>query len=204
MFYETATMAHGLSYDPFKACVAPRPIGWLTTLSREGIVNLAPYSFFNAVAEDPPMVMFATTGRDPHGPKDTLRNIEATGEFVFNLATYKLREQMNRTSAPVPPEVDELSLAGLTPVPSRLVKPPRVAESPIHLECVYHQTIELPSNDPEERNAIGIGRVVGLHIADEVIRNGRVDLSLVRPIARLGYHDFTVVETIFEMRRPRA
>ncbi|MBM3481709.1 MAG: flavin reductase family protein [Alphaproteobacteria bacterium] len=204
MFYETATMAHGLSYDPFKACVAPRPIGWLTTLSREGIVNLAPYSFFNAVAEDPPMVMFATTGRDPHGPKDTLRNIEATGEFVFNLATYKLREQMNRTSAPVPPEVDELSLAGLTPVPSRLVKPPRVAESPIHLECVYHQTIELPSNDPEERNAVGIGRVVGVHIADEVIRNGRVDLSLVRPIARLGYHDFTVVETIFEMRRPRA
>lgn len=204
MFYDTATMAHGLSYNPFKACVAPRPIGWLTTISTDGIVNLAPYSFFNAVSEDPPMVMFASNGRDPHGPKDTLRNIEATGEFVFNIATYALRERMNRTSAPVPPEVDEMALAGLTPLPSRLVKPPRVAESPINLECVYHQTIELPSNDPEGRNAIGIGRVVGVHIADEVIRNGRVDLSLVKPIARLGYHDFTVVETIFEMKRPRA
>lgn len=204
MFYETATKAHGLRYDPFKACVAPRPIGWLTTLSRDGVVNLAPYSFFNAVGEDPPMVMFATTGHDPHGPKDTLRNIEATGEFVFNLATYDLREQMNRTSAPVPPEVDELALAGLTPVPSRLVKPPRVAESPIHLECVYHQTVELPTNEPGGRTAIGIGRVVGVHIADNVIRNGRVDLSLIKPIARLGYHDFTVVETIFEMRRPKA
>jgi len=202
MFFEPGKMPQSLSYDPFKACVTPRPIGWLTTLSTTGIVNLAPYSFFNAVSEDPPMVMFANTGRDPHGPKDTLRNIEATGEFVYNVATYDLREKMNRTSAPVAPEVDEMALAGLTPVASRLVKPPRVAESPIHLECVYHQTVELPSNDPDGRNAIAIGRVVGIHIADEVLRDGRVDVAKLKPIARLGYHDFTLVETIFSMRRP--
>jgi flavin reductase (DIM6/NTAB) family NADH-FMN oxidoreductase RutF len=150
------------------------------------------------------MVMFANTGRDPHGLKDTLRNIEATREFVYNVATFELREKMNRTSAPVPPEVDELALAGLTPVPSTIVKPPRVKESPIHFECVYHQTIELPCGDPSARNAIALGHVVGIHIADEVIVNGRLDLHKVRPIARLGYSEFTVVETIFEMRRPTA
>lgn len=204
MFYRPETRQHGLPHDPFKACVTPRPIGWLTTLSAVGIVNLAPYSFFNAVADNPHMVMFSSNGRESYGAKDTLRNIEATGEFVYNVATWALREKMNRTSAPVAPEVDEMALAGLTPVPSTIVKPPRVAESPIHLECVYHQTIELPSNDPEARNAICIGRVVGVHIADAVLTDGRVDMAKVKPIARLGYMDFTVVETVFQMIRPRA
>lgn len=204
MFYRPETRRHGLPHDPFKACVTPRPIGWLTTLSPEGIVNLAPYSFFNAVADNPHMVMFSSNGRESYGPKDTLRNIEATGEFVYNVATWDLREKMNRTSAPVAPDVDEMALAGLTPVASTIVRPPRVAESPIHLECVYHQTVELPSNDPQARNAICIGRVVGIHIADEVLTNGLVDMAKVRPIARLGYIDFTVVETVFEMIRPRS
>ncbi len=204
MFYRPETKRHGLPHDPFKACVAPRPIGWLTTMSREGIVNLAPYSFFNAVADDPHMVMFASNGRESYGPKDTLRNIEETGEFVYNVATWDLREKMNRTSAPVAPDVDEMALAGLTPVPSEIVKPPRVAESPIHLECVYHQTIELPSNDPDARNAICLGRVVGIHISEDVLTDGLVDLKKFKPIARLGYHEFTVVETIFKMIRPKA
>ena len=204
MFYTFENQRHGLGYDPFKACVTPRPIGWLSTLSPSGVVNLAPYSFFNAVADDPYMVMFANTGREIYGPKDTLRNIEATGEFVYNVATWALRENMNRSSAPVLPEIDEMALAGLTPAPSKIVKPPRVAESPIHLECVHHRTIDLPSNDPEGRNAICIGRVVGLHISHEVITDGRIDLTKVKPIARLGYHDFTVVETVFEMLRPEA
>ncbi|MGD9536794.1 MAG: flavin reductase family protein [Alphaproteobacteria bacterium] len=204
MFYTFEDKRHGLRYDPFKACVTPRPIGWLSTLSTDGVVNLAPYSFFNAVADNPYMVMFSSNGREAYGPKDTLRNIEATGEFVYNVATWALRNNMNRSSAAVQPEVDEMALAGLTPVPSRIVKPPRVAESPIHLECVHHQTIDLPSNDPKARNALCIGRVVGIHIADEVITDGRVDMAKVKPIARLGYHDFTVVETVFEMPRPSA
>ena len=204
MFYRPETKRHGLPHDPFKACVASRPIGWLTTLSPEGIVNLAFYSFFNEVADNPHMVMFASNGRESYGPKDTLCNIEVTGEFVYNVATWDLREKMNRTSAPVAPEIDEMALAGLTPVPSEIVKPPRVAESPIHLECVYHQTIELPSNDPEARNAIFLGRVVGIHISDDVLTDGLVDLKNFKLIAQLGYHEFTVVETILKMIRPWA
>ena len=121
MFYDAVANQHGLALDPFKALVAPRPIGWISTLGKNGVVNLAPYSFFNAVSEDPHFVMFASGGR-----KDSQRNAEETGEFVCSLATYDLREAMSRTSAAVGPEIDEMRLAGLTPAPSRLVAPPRV------------------------------------------------------------------------------
>ena len=202
MFYEIATMAHGLSYDPFKACVAPRPIGWLTTLSKDGIVNLAPYSFFNAVADDPPMVMFATTGRDVHGPKDTLRNIEATGEFAINLATFDLREQMNASSANVAPHVDEFELAKLTKGMCRLIKAPRVAESPVCLECVLFRVIDLPDDAGKVSDFLIIGRVVGVHIDDRFIEEGRVNTAAMRPIARLGYSEYATVEQAWRMRRP--
>ncbi len=197
MFYPTSNNAHGLRGDPFKAIVAPRPIGWISTLSAAGVVNLAPYSFFNAVGENPPMVMFSSQGH-----KDSLTNIEATGEFVCSIASYDLREAMNVTSASVGPEVDEMALAGLTPAPSRLVKPPRVAAAPAALECRLWQVLPLPSHGGEGYTIV-IGEVVGVHIEDRFIVDGRVDTAAMQPIARLGYGDYAVVNTKFTIARPR-
>lgn len=204
MFYRTDVNDHGLPHDPFKACVVPRPIGWISTMSPAGVHNLAPYSFFNGVATAPPMVMFASNGRQPHGAKDSLANVEGTGEFVANLATWDLREAMNRSSAPLGPDVDEFAFAGLEALPAKLVRPARVAGAPVHLECVHHQTVDLPSNEPEGRNAIVIGQVVGVHIEDGLISDGILDLSRVQPLARLGYFDYTVVNEMFSISRPRS
>jgi len=197
LFYETDDNGHGLKHDPFKALVAPRPIGWISSLSADGIVNLAPYSFFNGVSDRPPFVMFSSSGR-----KDSLVNIEATGEFVCSLATYELKDQMNATSVAVGPEVDEMALAGLTPAPCKLVKPPRVAESPVALECRHFKTIPLPGKDDGEGYIIIIGQVVGIHIDEAVIVDGKVDVTRLRPIARLGYMDYSVVDAVFSMQRP--
>ena len=202
MFYKIGS-PHGLPRDPFKSCIVPRPIGWISTISPDGVVNLAPYSFFNGVAGEPPMVMFSSNGKQPHGPKDSLANAEATGEFVCNMATWDLRDPMSQTSRPVPPEVDEFELAGLETQPSELVKPPRVKASPIHLECVYHQTLELPCDIEGGRNAVCIGRVVGVHIRDEFMTHGMVDIARIRPLARLGYQDYTVAEKVFPLSRPK-
>ncbi len=204
MFYRTDVNDHGLPHDPFKACVVPRPIGWISTMSPAGVHNLAPYSFFNGVATAPPMVMFASNGRQPHGAKDSLANVEETGEFVANLATWDLREAMNRSSAPLGPDVDEFAFAGLEALPAKLVRPARVAGAPVHLECVHHQTVDLPSNEPDGRNAIVIGQVVGVHIEDGLISDGILDLSRVQPLARLGYFDYTVVNEMFSISRPRS
>ncbi len=202
MFYKTKDH-HGLKHDPFKALVVPRPIGWISSLDAHGRVNLAPFSFFNAVASDPPVVIFSAGGAHLEGgPKDTPRNVEATGEFVCNVATWELREAVNLTSARVARGVDEFALSGLTPVPSRLVKPPRVKESPVHLECRYLQTVTLPSSDPDDANQVVFGQVVGIHIDDSIISDGMIDWSRFKPIARLGYLDYTVVEQIFAMQRP--
>lgn len=200
MFYETADH-HGLKRDPFKALVVPRPIGWISTLGASGQANLAPFSFFNAVASDPPVVIFSAGG--PHlegGPKDTPRNAEATGEFVCNLATWDLREAVNRTSSEVGREVDEFALAGLTAIASRLVKPPRVKESPVHLECRYLQTVVLPSRGHD--SFVVFGEVVGIHIDDSILTDGLIDWQKFKPIARLGYMDYTVVKDVFTMPRP--
>jgi flavin reductase (DIM6/NTAB) family NADH-FMN oxidoreductase RutF len=198
MFYDAVANNHGLALDPFKALVAPRPIGWISTLGRNGVVNLAPYSFFNAVSEDPHFIIFASGGR-----KDSQRNAEEMGEFVCSLATYDLREAMSRTSAAVGPDIDEMKLAGLTPAPSRFVKPPRVKESPVAFECRYWRTIELPGrNGGPSVNAIVLGQVVGVHIADEAIIDGRVDVTRLRPIARLGYGDYAVIDEVFTLPRP--
>ncbi len=201
MFYETKDH-HGLPHDPFKSCVVPRPIGWLTTVSKDGVVNLAPFSFFNGMASNPPVVVAGINGRQPHGPKDTLTNCRETGEFVANMATWDLRDAMNLTSASLPAEVDEMALAGLTPAPCNLVKPPRVAESPINLECKVLQFVDLPSDDPESRNTAVFGHVVGIHISDTVLRDGLVDTAKIKPVARLGYMEYAVVREVFEMRRP--
>ena len=203
MFYESSRNDHGLTVDPFKALVVPRPIGWITTIDGRGRVNLAPFSFFNGIAEDPQMVAFAPGGRKADRPiKDSRANVEETGEFVCNLATWDLREAMNATSANLPAGVDEMKAAGLTPAPSRLVRPPRVAESPVHLECRLWKVIDLPTLDEREPNCLVIGQVIGIHIADDLIKDRRVDIVAARPIARLGYSEYTVVDSKFSMRRP--
>jgi len=202
MFYETKD-PHGLKHNPFKSLIVPRPIGWVSTVDARGVVNLAPYSFFNGVGSDPPTVMFASEGTHTDGDfKDSATNVRETGEFVCNLTTWELREPMNATSEHVPRSVDEFELAGLTPSPSRLVTPPRVAESPVHLECTHLQTVELPSNDPERPTLVVFGRVVGIHIDDSIIRDGVIDMDVFKPIARLGYMDYTMVDNVFTMRRP--
>jgi flavin reductase (DIM6/NTAB) family NADH-FMN oxidoreductase RutF len=202
MFYETKDH-HGLKHNPFKSLIVPRPIGWVSSQDSDGIVNLAPYSYFNGVGSEPPTVMFASEGTHTEGDfKDSATNVGETGEFVCNLATWALREEMNATSAQVARSVDEFELAGLTPAPSRLVKPPRVKESPVHLECTHLKTVELPSNDPERPNLVVFGRVVGIHIDDSIIADGMIDMDVFKPIARLGYMDYTVVDKVFTMRRP--
>jgi flavin reductase (DIM6/NTAB) family NADH-FMN oxidoreductase RutF len=202
MFYEPKD-GHGLPHDPFKSIVVPRPIGWISSIDAEGRVNLAPYSFFNAVCSAPPVVLFGPGGQHREGGlKDTIANIEATKEFVCNLATWDTREAMNKTSAPAPRSVDEFALAGLTPIAAQLVSPPRVKESPIHMECRHLRTLELPSNDPEQPNHVVFGEVVGIHIDDQVLKDGRIDIASIKPIARLGYMDYAVVDEVFTMHRP--
>ena len=204
MFYETKGNQHGLPHDPFKSCVVPRCIGWISSISRQGMVNLAPYSFFNAIATDPHMVMFGTGGRQPHGVKDSITNIEETGEFVCNLTTWETREQMSLSSASTAAEVDEFVYTELEAEPAVMVEPPRVKASPIHLECTYYQTLELPSENPDPlaRNAMVIGTVVGIHISDSVLTDGMVDMSKFRPIARMGYMDYSTVDHVFTMPFP--
>lgn len=201
MFYETEKNDHGLEFNPYKSVVIPRPIGWISTLSRDGVVNVAPFSQFNNLGYDPPYVMFSA-GSDTRGGerKDSVVNAIETGEFVCNMATYELREQVNITSQSVPADVDEAKLAGLEMAPSRLVKPPRIAASPIHLECVFYQAVVLPGHTRENVAHVVIGKVVGVHIKDEALTaDGRIDVKKIRPIARLGYMDYTVVDTIFTM-----
>jgi len=203
MYYEPDRDAHGLPRDPFKSLVVPRPIGWISTLGRDGVVNLAPYSFFNGVSTNPTMVMFCPGGVRPGGGvKDSRRNAEESGEFVVNIVGEAQREAMNLTSADVGPEVDEFTLAGLEALPSRRVRPPRVAGAPAHLECTYFKTVELPADDPASTNAIVIGRVVGIHIDETILSDGLIDMARFRPVARLGYMDYSVVDNVFTMLRP--
>jgi flavin reductase (DIM6/NTAB) family NADH-FMN oxidoreductase RutF len=200
MFYDARKNDHGLPHDPFKAIVAPRPVGWISSMNTAGAVNLAPYSYFNGVCSRPPMVMFASEGY-----KDTIAFIEETREFVCNLATFELREAMNKTSAPFPRGIDEMERAGLEPAPSRLVRPPRVAASPCALECKWLQTVHLADVDGNavDRHVV-FGQVVGVFIDDRFIKDGLLDTARMRPIARAGYHDYFVAtaETKFSLTRP--
>jgi flavin reductase (DIM6/NTAB) family NADH-FMN oxidoreductase RutF len=200
MFYDTRKNDHGLPHDPFKAIVAPRPIGWITSISSAGEINLAPYSFFNGVSSRPPIVMFSSEGR-----KDSLTFIEQTKEFVCNLAIFALREAMNESSAPFERGVNEMARAGLEAAPSRLVKPPRVAASPCALECKWLQTVSLTDLDGRALDShVVLGQVVGVHIDEKFIRNGLLDTAAMQPIARAGYHDYFVAtpETRFALKRP--
>jgi flavin reductase (DIM6/NTAB) family NADH-FMN oxidoreductase RutF len=199
MFYDTAVNDHGLPRNPFKAIVAPRPIGWITSMSAKGEINLAPYSFFNAVSDEPPIVLFSS-----EGPKDSLVFIAETREFVCSLATYELRSAVVATSAQLARGVNEMEESGLVPAPCRLVRPPRVAASPCALECRLLRIIDLVDLDgaPTDRHVV-LGQVVGVHIDDRFIRDGRLDTAAMQPIARCGYADYSVVSTVFSIARPR-
>ncbi len=193
---------HGLPHDPFNALVGPRPIGWMSTRSAQGVLNLAPYSFFNAFNYTPPIIGFSSLGR-----KDTLRNIEETGEFVWNLATQPLAEAMNQSCAAVPPDVDEFRLAQLTPLASRMVKPPRVKESPVSMECRCTQIIRLKGADGSDvATWLVLGEVVAVHIERGLIKDGIYDTAAAQPILRGGgpADYFRIVEAQrFRMFRPR-
>jgi flavin reductase (DIM6/NTAB) family NADH-FMN oxidoreductase RutF len=203
MYYEPGETGHGLAHDPFKSCVVPRPIGWISTLSLDGISNLAPYSQFQNLTFDPPYVMFAANQNTLGKRKDTTVNAEQTGEFVYNMATWDLRDAMNRSAQETAPGVDEFDLAGVSRAPSKRVKPFRVAESPIHMECRYHQTLRLPGSGTMGTVDIIIGQVVAVHIKDEFIaEDGKIDIPRIKPIGRLGYYDYTVVDNRFEMIIP--
>jgi len=201
MFYEPDKDDHGLPFNPYKSIVVPRPIGWISTISREGVVNLAPYSQFNNLGYDPPYVMFsANSFPDTGRRKDSVKNAIDTGEFVVNMATYEQREAINMTSQFLPPEVDEAAAAGLEMISCCIVRPPRVATSPVHLECRFHASVVLPGNSFDQVHHVVVGRVVGVHIRDDVITpEGKLDVLKIRPLARLGYRDYTTVDSIFTL-----
>ncbi|KAJ5602217.1 hypothetical protein N7510_011751 [Penicillium lagena] len=202
MFYQPGVTEHNLPHDPFKACVVPRPIGWISTQSKDGKANLAPYSQFQNLTFDPPYVMFSANQTGTGSRKDTVTNAESTGHFVWNLATYDLREAVNITAEQVAYGVDEFEQAQLTKESARLVNVPMVQESPVKFECEYHSTIRLPGNPPMGTVDVVIGRVVAVHIQDEVLTDGILDIRKTQPIARCGYYQYAVIRETFEMVIP--
>ncbi|MCQ8782691.1 flavin reductase family protein [Mangrovibrevibacter kandeliae] len=199
MFYATDADDHGLPHDPFKAIVAPRPIGWISTRARDGSVNLSPYSYFNALSDDPKLVMFSSSGF-----KHSAEFAIESGEFVANLATGPLARALVKSSAPAERGVSEFALAGLTEAACRLVKAPRVAESPAALECrvTEHFVPKSLSGEPSANHVV-IGQVVGIHIDEAILRDGMIDMALAQPLSRLGYLDYAVTDSVFPLRRPR-
>lgn len=196
MFYEGSN--HGLKHDPFKAIITPRPIGWISTVDADGVPNLAPYSFFNAMGSRPYFLAFASEEL-----KDSARNARDTGEFVFSLCTAALADAMNLSCAGVPPEVNEYDHAGLEAAPCRLVKAPRVAISPASMECKTVMAQPLTDVDGKETaNYLVVGQVMAVHIDDEYITEGRFDTARAQPLARCGYRDYATVTDVFELMRP--
>ena len=202
MFYEPKN-GYNLKNNPLNAIIIPRPIGWISTINSDGISNLAPYSFFNAVAYEPPQVMFASTSRHEFGGyKDAVLDAKNSGEFVVNIATLGLKDQMNKSSVAAPHNVDEFEYSGLTKKESKLVKCPRVAESPVNLECRYTTSISLLSKENNDFNVVVFGEIIGVHINDEIIHEDRIDFMKLRAIGRLGYNDYVEVNNLFSMERP--
>ena len=201
LFYATAENAHGLKHDPFKAIVAPRPIGWIGTKARDGRRNLSPYSFFNAVSDAPKLVMFSSSGH-----KDSVTNIEETGVFTCSLASRDLAERMNASSVAVPRGVDEFAIAGLTAAAGRLVDAPYVGEAHAALECRMTQILRPVDLDGRESdNWVVFGQVVGIHISQDILRDGMIDMAVARPLGRMGYMDYCDGGTdVFAMTRPKA
>jgi flavin reductase (DIM6/NTAB) family NADH-FMN oxidoreductase RutF len=191
-----------LKHNPFNALVCPRPIGWVSTIGADGNLNLAPFSYFNGVSGDPPCVMFAPNTSSPNDVKDTYRNIVEVPEFVVNVVSVELAEQMNATSAAFSYDVDEFGACGLESVASQVVRPPRVKQSRAALECTVYEVVELPVGTNGRKGRVVIGEVVGIHLDDDLIDDGRVDEARLRPLARLGYFNYATLGEILELRRP--
>ena len=199
MFYRPED-GHGLPHNPFNAIITPRPIGWISTRSTDGINNLAPYSFFNGVAYTPPQVMFASTGTklDQDAGKDSIANIEATGVFCVNVVAFAHRDAMNASSASLPKQHDEFEYAGLTPVECKTIPCARVKGAPAALECKLTKIVSLPG----EANRVVFGEVTGIHLRDDCLKDGIFDVTQFQPLARLGYRDYSVVTELFSLNRP--
>lgn len=203
MFYQPGITPHSLPHDPFKSCVVPRPIGWISTRSAEGIDNLAPYSQFTNVSFDPAMVMFSANQTTEGRRKDSVVNAEQTGHFVWNMATWDLREAVNASAEELSPGIDEFERIGVTKAEATQFSAPMVAASPINFECEYMTTLRLPGGGPMGTVDVVFGRVVGVHIDDGALTDdGLVDVVRLRPIARMGYFDYTAVESKFRMVIP--
>ena len=205
MFYEPNKPNQAIKRAPTKSCTVPRPIAWVSTISKDGVPNLAPYSQFQNLTFDPYYIMLSAN-QDRFGKrKDTVTNIEDTLEFICSMVPYNMREQMNITAAPFPSEDDEFEKAGLEKLPAHFVKPYLVKGSPVQLECKYKQTIRIPGNGKTGTVDVIIGEVIGLHIDDQYIMDDqKIDIAKIQPLARLGYSDYTVVEKVFEMRPSEA
>lgn len=199
MFYVPKN-GHGLPHNPFNAIVSPRPIAWVGTRGSDGCDNLAPYSFFNAVAYEPPQVMFASTSaKDDRGDtKDSVANIRDTGMFSVNVVEYAARDAMNKTSGAWGRETDEFTLAGLEKADCDTIDCPRIAGAPATLECKLTQIVKLPG----AANYAVFGEVTGVHMRDDCIVDGRFDVTRFQPLARMGYRDYAVVREVFELKRP--
>ena len=205
MHYDPRQDTCPLPFSPFKSCTVPRPIGWLSSISHEGVVNLAPYSQWQNLTFDPPMVMFAANQLSSGERKHTVVNAEDTGWFVWNMATYDLREAVNISAMEVPSNVNEFEKAGVTAIASIDAPCPRVKESPAHFECRYLSTHRLRGNSAHGWVEVVYGEVVRIHVDDSVLtKDGKMDIPKIRPLARLGYYDYTSVTDVFEMRIPGA
>lgn len=196
----------GLSHGPFKAIISPRPIGWISSRDADGVANLAPYSFFNAISEIPPMVMFVSAPdarKAPdtcrHNPKDSLHNIRMSGEFGVNIVGESQKEAMVASSAMLAPEIDEFTAAGLSKMSARDISAPLVAGAPAHLECRLHEMIDLPGNDKRAGCVMVLGHVISMHIDDAFIQDGKLDVTKYQPVARLGYKDYATITELYEM-----
>ena len=201
MFYRPEDPNRPLKHSPLKAIISPRPIGWISTADKNGRANLAPYSFFNAVMDHPSMVMFTSAGRkeDRDFGKDSVSNIRDTEEFVVNVVSHDLKDKMNITSGAFGADVDEFEQAGLTKAACEIVKVPRVGESPASLECKLFQIVDLPGDG----NVMIIGTVVGIHLRDSAVRDGKFHVTDYNPVARLGYKDYSTVNEVYELIRPK-
>ncbi|MAC79896.1 MAG: flavin reductase [Rhodobacteraceae bacterium] len=199
MFYRPED-GHGLPHNPFNAIVTPRPIGWISTQDKDGIRNLAPYSFFNAVAYVPPQVMFASTSAKPDqdGTKDSVANIRDTGVFCVNIVEYAARDVMNRTSATLPREIDEFDEARIAAAACETIACSRVANAPAALECRLTQIVDLPG----AANKVVFGEVTGVHMRDDCLVDGVFDVTTFEPLTRLGYRDYSVITELFSLARP--
>lgn len=204
MFYDPDINDHGLPYNPLKSCIVPRPIGWITTLKENGRVNLAPFSQFNLLGFEPSYVMFSANTHPPAcHPKHSISNAERSGEFVYNMATWALREAVVRSSRLMDTETDDLEALGLARGAGKAVRTPHLADAPVAIECRHYTTLTLPGDTPDTTHRVIIGRIVGVHIRDDALSSeGKLDIPRIKPLARLGYMDYSAVEEVFEINLP--